>query len=113
IPIVAPGSSTASTSRPPACWAQGHGAASRRSCCQRRGRPSWRGRGSLSARAGGRLGGAVIVAFRGLGYLMVKGQAGLATATVMSAMLAIGLVGLVIDVLLRGLQQSIQTRRGQ
>jgi len=58
------------------------------------------------------VGAELIVASSGVGYLMVKGQAGLATATVMSAMLAIGLVGLVIDVLLRGLQQSIQTRRG-
>ena len=43
---------------------------------------------------------------------MVKGQAGLSTATVMSGMIAIGLVGLVIDVLLRRLQQTIETRRG-
>lgn len=58
------------------------------------------------------VGAELIVASSGVGYLMVKGQAGLSTATVMSGMIAIGLVGLVIDVLLRRLQQSIETRRG-
>lgn len=58
------------------------------------------------------VGAELIVASSGVGYLMVKGQAGLSTATVMSGMIAIGLVGLLIDVLLRRLQQSIETRRG-
>ena len=58
------------------------------------------------------VGAELIVASSGVGYLMVKGQAGLSTATVMSGMIAIGLVGLVIDVLLRRLQQTIETRRG-
>jgi ABC-type nitrate/sulfonate/bicarbonate transport system permease component len=58
------------------------------------------------------VGAELIVASSGVGYLMVKGQAGLSTATVMSGMIAIGLVGLVIDVLLRRVQQFIETRRG-
>lgn len=58
------------------------------------------------------VGAELIVASSGVGYLMVKGQAGLSTATVMSGMIAIGLVGLVLDVLLRRLQQTIETRRG-
>jgi ABC-type nitrate/sulfonate/bicarbonate transport system permease component len=58
------------------------------------------------------VGAELIVASSGVGYLMVKGQAGLSTATVMSGMIAIGLVGLVIDVLLRRLEKTIETRRG-
>ncbi|WP_369406358.1 ABC transporter permease [Curvibacter delicatus] len=58
------------------------------------------------------VGAELIVASSGVGYLMVKGQAGLSTATVMSGMIAIGIVGLVIDVLLRRVQQFIETRRG-
>ena len=58
------------------------------------------------------VGAELIVASSGVGYLMVKGQAGLSTSTVMSGMIAIGIVGLVIDVLLRKLQQTIETRRG-
>lgn len=58
------------------------------------------------------VGAELIVASSGVGYLMVKGQAGLSTATVMSGMIAIGLIGLVLDVLLRRLQQTIETRRG-
>jgi len=58
------------------------------------------------------VGAELIVASSGVGYLMVKGQAGLSTATVMSGMIAIGLVGLVMDVLLQRMQQTIETRRG-
>lgn len=58
------------------------------------------------------VGAELIVASSGVGYLMVKGQAGLSTATVMSGMIAIGLVGLGIDVLLQRLQHVIETRRG-
>jgi NitT/TauT family transport system permease protein len=54
----------------------------------------------------------LIVASSGVGYLMVKGQASVSTATVMSGMVAIGLVGIAIDVALRRLQQHIETRRG-
>lgn len=58
------------------------------------------------------VGAELIVASSGVGYLMVKGQASVSTATVMSGMAAIGMVGIVIDVALRRLQQHIETRRG-
>jgi NitT/TauT family transport system permease protein len=54
----------------------------------------------------------LIVASSGVGYLMVKGQASISTATVMSGMVAIGAVGVLIDVALRRVQQAIETRRG-
>jgi ABC-type nitrate/sulfonate/bicarbonate transport system permease component len=59
------------------------------------------------------VGAELIVASSGVGYLMVKGQASISTATVMSGMLAIGVVGLLIDTALRRLQQRIETRRGR
>ena len=43
---------------------------------------------------------------------MVKGQASVSTATVMCGMLAIGVVGLVIDVVLRRVQLLIEKKRG-
>ena len=58
------------------------------------------------------VGAELIVASSGVGYLMVKGQASVSTATVMSGMVAIGVVGVLIDIALRRLQQSIETRRG-
>jgi NitT/TauT family transport system permease protein len=58
------------------------------------------------------VGAELIVASSGVGYLMVKGQAAISTATVMSGMLAIGVVGLLIDVALRRVQQVIERRRG-
>lgn len=58
------------------------------------------------------VGAELIVASSGVGYLMVKGQASLSTATVMSGMIAIGVVGIAIDVALRRLQQHIEARRG-
>ena len=58
------------------------------------------------------MGAELIVASSGVGYLMVKGQAGVSTATVMSGMIAIGLVGLLLDVALRGLQRRIERHRG-
>ena len=58
------------------------------------------------------VGAELIVASSGVGYLMVKGQAAVSTATVMSGMLAIGVVGILIDVALRRVQQVIETRRG-
>ncbi len=58
------------------------------------------------------VGAELIVASSGVGYLMVKGQASVSTATVMSGMLAIGVVGVAIDVALRRLQQAIEARRG-
>lgn len=58
------------------------------------------------------VGAELIVASSGVGYLMVKGQASISTATVMSGMIAIGAVGIVIDIALRRMQQLIETRRG-
>lgn len=58
------------------------------------------------------VGAELIVASSGVGYLMVKGQAAVSTATVMCGMAAIGVVGLLIDVALRQLQQAIERRRG-
>ena len=58
------------------------------------------------------VGAELIVASSGVGYLMVKGQAAVSTATVMSGMIAIGIVGILIDVGLRRVQQVIETWRG-
>ena len=58
------------------------------------------------------VGAELIVASSGVGYLMVKGQASVSTATVMSGMVAIGAVGVLIDIALRRLQAFIETRRG-
>ena len=58
------------------------------------------------------VGAELIVASSGVGYLLVKGQASLSTATVMSGMIAIGVVGVLIDIGLRRVQQHIEARRG-
>jgi len=58
------------------------------------------------------VGAELIVASSGVGYLMVKGQAAISTATVMCGMLAIGAIGLLIDVALRRAQVLIEKRRG-
>ncbi len=57
------------------------------------------------------VGAELIVASSGIGYLMVKGQSNISTSTVMSGMIAIGLVGVAIDVLLRALEARIQKHR--
>ena len=59
------------------------------------------------------VGAELIVASSGIGYLMVKGQSSLSTAIVMSGMIAIGVVGVAIDVLLRRLEAWINARRGR
>jgi NitT/TauT family transport system permease protein len=59
------------------------------------------------------VGAELIVASSGIGYLMVKGQSNISTSTVMSGMIAIGLVGFAIDVLLRRVEAHINTRRGR
>jgi ABC-type nitrate/sulfonate/bicarbonate transport system permease component len=53
------------------------------------------------------IGAELIVASSGIGYLMVKGQSNISTAIVMSGMIAIGVVGVLIDVLLRALEARI------
>lgn len=56
------------------------------------------------------VGAELIVASSGIGYLMVKGQSNISTATVMSGMIAIGIVGVIIDIALRALQARVGAR---
>lgn len=56
------------------------------------------------------VGAELIVASSGIGYLMVKGQSNISTATVMSGMIAIGIVGVAIDVALRALEARVGAR---
>jgi NitT/TauT family transport system permease protein len=58
------------------------------------------------------VGAELIVASSGVGNMMVKGQAAVSTATVMSGMVAIGIVGTIIDIVLRRVQHMIEMRRG-
>jgi ABC-type nitrate/sulfonate/bicarbonate transport system permease component len=51
------------------------------------------------------VGAELIVASSGVGYMMVKGQASIQTQIVMAGMIAIGLVGLLIDISLRRLER--------
>lgn len=53
------------------------------------------------------VGAELIVASSGIGYLLVKGQSNISTAIVMSGMIAIGLVGVAIDVALRALEARV------
>lgn len=59
------------------------------------------------------VGAELIVASSGVGYLIVKGQSAISTDTVMAGMLAIGAVGVVIDVLLRKLESYLLRHRNQ
>jgi NitT/TauT family transport system permease protein len=58
------------------------------------------------------VGAELIVASAGVGYMMVQGQSNISTPTVMAGMLAIGLVGLLIDVALRQMEAFVLRRRG-
>jgi ABC-type nitrate/sulfonate/bicarbonate transport system permease component len=58
------------------------------------------------------VGAELIVAASGVGNMMVKGQAAVSTSTVMCGMVAIGMVGLLIDVALRRVQAAVERRRG-
>jgi ABC-type nitrate/sulfonate/bicarbonate transport system permease component len=58
------------------------------------------------------VGAELIVASAGVGYLMVQGQSNISTPTVVAGMMAIGLVGLVIDVMLRWFEAFVRRRRG-
>lgn len=58
------------------------------------------------------VGAELIVASTGVGYMMVQGQANVSTTTVMSGMIAIGLVGLVLDTGLRLIERVIRRHRG-
>jgi taurine transport system permease protein len=59
------------------------------------------------------VGAELIVASSGIGYIIVKGQSSINTSIVMSGMVAIGAVGVVIDVLLRHIEAHIRHRHGQ
>lgn len=58
------------------------------------------------------VGSELIVVGAGLGYMMVQGQGNLSTSTVMAGMLGIGLVGFLIDVLLRAVERAVNKRWG-
>lgn len=56
------------------------------------------------------IGAELIVASTGVGFMMVQAQLNISTPIVMSAMLAIGLVGLFIDIALRWLEATVRRR---
>jgi taurine transport system permease protein len=58
------------------------------------------------------VGAELIVASAGVGYLMVQGQSNLSTPTVVAGMIAIGVVGFLIDVVLRQVEAFVHRRRG-
>ena len=58
------------------------------------------------------VGAELIVAAAGVGFMMVQAQGNVATTTVMSGMIAIGIVGMLIDVLLRQGESWLRRRRG-
>ena len=58
------------------------------------------------------VGAELIVAATGVGFMMVQAQANVSTPTVMAGMIAIGLAGMLIDVLLRQAEALILRRRG-
>ncbi|WP_439573586.1 ABC transporter permease [Phreatobacter sp.] len=58
------------------------------------------------------VGAELIVAAAGVGFMMVQAQANVATPTVMAGMVAIGIVGMLIDVLLRQGEAWMRRRRG-
>ncbi len=58
------------------------------------------------------VGAELIVAAAGVGFMMVQAQGNVATSTVMVGMLAIGLVGMTIDILLRRGEMWLRLRRG-
>lgn len=57
------------------------------------------------------IGAELIVASNGIGYMMVQAQGGVKTSIVMAGMVAVGIVGLLIDVALQTLEKNIN--RGQ
>ncbi|WP_332685339.1 ABC transporter permease [Bosea sp. (in: a-proteobacteria)] len=58
------------------------------------------------------VGAELIVAAAGVGFMMVQAQANVATPTVMAGMAAIGVVGMLIDMLLRQGEAWLRRRRG-
>ncbi len=68
----------------------------------------------ISAGAGWQslIGAELIAANSGIGLMMVRGQGALDTSIVMVGMIAVGLFGMLVDVLLRGVEQWVNRRRG-
>lgn len=58
------------------------------------------------------VGAELIVASTGIGYMMVQGQGNVSTTTVMAGMIGIGIIGLIIDIILRRAEEIILRRRG-
>ncbi len=58
------------------------------------------------------VGAELIVASTGIGYMMVQGQGNVSTTTVMAGMIGIGIIGLIIDIILRRVEEIILRRRG-
>ena len=57
------------------------------------------------------IGAELIVASSGIGYMMVQAQGGVKTSIVMAGMVAVGIVGLLIDVALQALEKNISRGR--
>lgn len=58
------------------------------------------------------VGAELIVASSGVGYMMVQGQSAVSTTTVVSGMVAIGIIGIAIDVALRSCETRIRRSWG-
>jgi len=58
------------------------------------------------------VGAELIVASSGVGYMMVQGQSAVSTPTVLSGMIAIGIVGYCVDLGLREMEAFTRRRRG-
>ncbi|PWS34508.1 ABC transporter permease [Falsiroseomonas bella] len=59
------------------------------------------------------IGAELIVASAGIGYVMVQAQSNLAPSIVMAGMLAVGVIGLALDVALRRTETLVKARWGQ
>jgi ABC-type nitrate/sulfonate/bicarbonate transport system permease component len=59
------------------------------------------------------VGAELIVVSSGVGFVLVQGQSNLSPEIVMSAMLAVGVVGLLIDIALRAAERRVRRRWGQ
>ncbi len=69
----------------------------------------------ISAGAGWQslIGAELIAANSGIGLMMVRGQGALDTSIVMVGMIAVGIIGMLIDVALRGVEAAVNRKRGQ
>lgn len=69
----------------------------------------------ISAGAGWQslIGAELIAANSGIGLMMVRGQGALNTSTVMVGMIAVGVIGMLIDVALRGVEAWVNRKQGR